>query len=273
MVMSDNPTNVDVEGEVDLGFTSYYDSDKHGNGTTVGGSSPDDDGDESTSTWPSAATPRSELNEDQIRVIEAAANPATDYESCGGLSRDVVPHRSDGYANVVLTDHWPEKHDSLKKSVKDSSRTFERPEPNDAELIAEVRRRLVAGESLREIGNEVGLGRQRISQYAKGVDVAVPERDIDHPPVKWTHPENQWVIDDSAPDTPTQTSLDDEMGTSDGVGDDGSESSDTETPPRTASPTRATPSPTSSDKSYLMVALAFVGGWILRSFIGGDSDE
>jgi len=124
------------EGEpVDL---TYQHLSERSNGQTVAGTTDDDLGEETTDIWPSEAPPREELNETQIAVIEAAADPTREWDSLYELSRSATPDMSEHYASSVLSAHWPAKNDEIRDDASvptngelDYQRTI--PDSSDAD--------------------------------------------------------------------------------------------------------------------------------------------
>lgn len=188
---------------IDLTESYEWTANNNDAGKTVGGSSPDDEGEMNTDYWPSEAPPRRELNEDQIKVVEAAANPTKTFDSLQELSRVAVPERSDAYANLTLRDHWPDGHEKIKKSASETggdhsngqSGGNENNDNNDdsgaGAHVDTIRERLVSGETSDEVSGDFDCTARQIQRIAKNTC----RRDIesDTPPVVYDASEGGWV--------------------------------------------------------------------------------
>lgn len=86
------------------------------NGKTISATNNNDDKEKRVKTisWPRNATPKHELNPDQIEVIEKAVlNPnITNIAKLNRENCSYEKNRSDTYANQVLGAHWPERLDT-----------------------------------------------------------------------------------------------------------------------------------------------------------------
>jgi hypothetical protein len=171
---------VDVDGEVDAGFTSYWPPD--GDGQTVGGTTDDNKGEVTTDNWPEAAPPRDDLNEDQIAVIEAAADPAREWDSLAQLSREVVPHNIERYASKTLRRKWPAGREAALSGGRGD--TTKNKEPMAASWVQEIRQRLLDGETTSALADEHSCSESHIRDVAKGMRDNIPESDVNLPPLK-----------------------------------------------------------------------------------------
>lgn len=197
-----------VEGALDLGFTSYWDSETHGqrdtaadgdstqtmstytdtNGETIGGTTDDDKGDVKTEAWPDAATDPEELNDAQRAVIRAAVmNPEAKYteiNEAAGLADDY----SKAYARVTLQGHWPEFVERRGNTGTETKL------PNSD--IEDVRRRVIFGESASEIADEYDCSKVLVGKKVRGV--SGDDSDSDIPPLEWDNTEQKYVLPDGA---------------------------------------------------------------------------
>jgi len=118
-----NESNVTVKGEVDAGFSSYYDPSKHGtmsNGTTVAASDDGETGSIEFDNWPSEAPDPESLTDKQRKTIEVAVSNPT-------LTTTKIDERvgSTGYANKVLMQKVPEWYNNVFKEHGGSGRNSE----------------------------------------------------------------------------------------------------------------------------------------------------
>lgn len=105
--MSTN-SNVDVEGEIDAGWSSYgVPSQK---GETVAASSDDDKGDVETEFWPSHINP-DDLTDKQRNAIRLALEDPT--RSANEIDELID---SNQYANTILRDKLPEWYEDVFKA-------------------------------------------------------------------------------------------------------------------------------------------------------------
>jgi len=114
--MSDKDTtergNVTVEGEIDAGFGSYWDPEKHGQ--TVDATPKEESGTMNTDFWPDHIDPE-EMTDKQRNVLEIAFQKPT-------LSAVEIDERigSNQYANQILRDKVPEWYEDVFKGKGNS---------------------------------------------------------------------------------------------------------------------------------------------------------
>jgi len=188
------------EGAVDLTYTHLSET----NGETVAGTSADDKGEVSTDTWPDAAPPRDELTDDEIAVIEAAADPTNEWNTVQELKRQVVPDRYRDYAGKVLREYYPEGHKRIKGIDEPSNKV----NLSEQEIKA-FRRRLLNGETTHQVAEDHNIWKQIVSEAARG------ERgpSVNEPPaLTYERGGREWYIDDSED---AQATLSDGADTSD----------------------------------------------------------
>lgn len=125
-----------------------------------------------TIEWPDGATEPDKLNEDQRRVIRAAArNP--DLEKFANIQRIANVDKNESYAAGVLRVHWPEKHKQLTPDQEDLALS-ERD-------VDKVRIGLLNDKGTRWFANHFGVSQNTIHRAAKGmgqynnVDCKTPE--------------------------------------------------------------------------------------------------
>lgn len=169
-------------------------------------------GQESVDFWPGTATPRESLNETQIAVIEAAANPTTEYDSAAELGRQVVPEMSNNYAHKTLWTHWPQcdmvtRSDGKERGDKGAKIAVKRPERVD-----EMRHRLVSGESTADIGEDFNITKDAVLHAVKEKYQGYVELDTETPPVEYTDKEWQFkdVEDEQVEKTEADQMVDEE---------------------------------------------------------------
>jgi hypothetical protein len=223
-------------------------------GKTVGGSSPDDNGTMKTDFWPSEAPPRRELNEDQIKVIEAAANPSQSFETLHDLAERVVPNKSSSYPSYVLRKKWPAGHEKIvgrpnegggDRGGAEVDDEGENAESADIESrIDQVRRRLLDGETTRGVAGDYECSKAKVLRVAKGDHTA--GQNTTTAPLNWDEDRRKWV----RAETP----------------DDRQEPKSESTPDHDAE--RVTPTATGRDtdsrlKTAVAVLVAFVLGWVI----------
>jgi len=104
--------NIEIDGEVNAGWNSYYDPEKHGTmSETVHGTSEDDLHSEETISLPSEVD-TADVTDTQVRIIETAViHPNSSTKEVAELA-DV----SDSYVKNTLRDNCPEWYDTTFKS-------------------------------------------------------------------------------------------------------------------------------------------------------------
>jgi len=146
-----------------------------------------------TIEWPENATPKEELNDDQIAVIRKAARYLT-FENGRKLTRLAVGEkRSDQYANSVLLNHWPERYwgsekdaryqDNVKKG-KDNVRKV-----LDASDVRKARKLALDGWYRKDIAAKLDAAATTVGDCLRGDtwgDVQSP------PPLKYDNKAQKW---------------------------------------------------------------------------------
>jgi len=184
-------SNRKYEGDpIDMTYSHLSES-----GETVGGTSEDDEGNVTTDNWPSAAPPRDELNEDYVKVIEAAADPARSWDSVMALAKDVVPNRAGTYANTVLSVHWPEKYQEMKDDRSTVHNDQNRAALAPDEVVA-ARERVLDGEIPSEVVREYPVKVPTLRHYLRGKKAVDP----DSPPALSYNHEAGWHIQGTEPE-------------------------------------------------------------------------
>lgn len=122
-----------------------------------------------TEDWPEGATPREELNEDQIAVIKTASenqNITTLY----GVTHNAGIDRSDAYANYVLTTHWPEgKQQIMQRGSNDNTRAWAKEKGSKPiEMVETFRKEALNGSTAVEIAEKHGVGATTVKELLKG---------------------------------------------------------------------------------------------------------
>jgi len=202
--------NIDIDGAVDAGWSSYYDADEHApardsatasdGGETVAGSSPADDGDVSTDCWPTALD-RADFTGTQQRVIELLSDPvnrtgkeAAEGAGCHPTTVSQIRSKVRCYADPdEVPFRIPEEPSKTSVSPREYQLYKEREglaevrSWNRHEHTAELRRRLVNGESLRQIAKEFDVSSATLSQNARQEGVSAVDTDV--PPVERVSPD------------------------------------------------------------------------------------
>lgn len=125
--------NVEVRGEIDAGWTSYWDKDEHGN--PVGGSSPDEDGEIATEIIPSGIDPE-DLTDKQRAIVEAVVmNPTASSKTVAEQAGATNQYVSIVVDKLALDVDWAARAESRgdSKGVKFIKATRDDDENTDAE--------------------------------------------------------------------------------------------------------------------------------------------
>lgn len=164
-------------------------------------------GQESVDFWPSSATPREDLNETQIAVIEAYADPTREFETQRELSRKVVPGKSEGYANTVLRDH-------LGKEPTGFNGTPTQPNIDagidDPAIVDKLREELVSGTAAIELARRFDVSDDVVRNAAKAKYEVYDSMDTKHPPVEYT--DKEWQFKDVKGEQAEETEADQMVG-------------------------------------------------------------
>lgn len=117
--------NISVEGEIDAGFSSYYDPEEHGNmAQTVAGTTEDDLNDELTEVLPGDVEPEDLTDKQRTVLEEAVSNP---YQSATAIDEKIG---STQYANKILKQKAPEFYENIFKPRSSGVRT-KQPDETD----------------------------------------------------------------------------------------------------------------------------------------------
>ena len=151
------------------------------NGETVGATD-GQTGSMTTEDWPEGATPKEELNDDEIAVIKTASKNR-DITTLVGVSHAADIDRSESYANYVLKKHWPEGKQQI----------MERDNTRPVEMVETLRREALNGSTSYEIAEKYGIGQSTIPQLLKGQRKNV---DSNIPPLEHSNGNRggEWVI-------------------------------------------------------------------------------
>jgi len=171
-----------------------------GDGETVGGSSPSDEGRVSTDSWPTAvdADP-DELSDATEAVIRAAASPALEWESTAELSRAAAPDKDRTFARAQLAHHWPGALERIKEDPRGGDVSV------TVDDVAEMRSRVLRGQSANGIASDFGLSSNQTLRHIRGET----SLDLNNPPAL-KHTDDGWVVDRSNDDRVADRSNDDE---------------------------------------------------------------
>jgi len=103
-------SNVEIDGEIDASFSSYWDPEKHGQmNKTIGGTTEDDKHDELTEILPSDIDPADLTDKQKTVLEEAVSNP---FQTAGDIDDTIG---STQYANKILKDKAPEFYENVFK--------------------------------------------------------------------------------------------------------------------------------------------------------------
>jgi len=196
--MSDS---IEIDGEVDAGWNSYYDPEEHGQmndkGETVWASDDEQtEGKLTTEWWPSEieADPE-DLKEDQRKVIRYVVFNDVSQMNLREVNSDATPNRSATYANYVLKKYWPEKHAEIRDSqnhTKEDNGPQERVF-NTVEELETVRKQLLSGKTSYDLSDEYGVGRHTIADYAAGRVAEDLREQCEIPPIVWSKTQQEYV--------------------------------------------------------------------------------
>jgi len=144
-------------------------------------------------SWPDGVeASRDELTADAERVILKAATDDA-FASVADLGRAVEyeEEHNDNYANQVLSRHWPKKYEELKKQTPNNQHALAE---ND---VSDIRKRLLNGESSRDVSEDYPVGRDAITAYARGARSVDPD---EPPALEYDSREQEYhVVEGSEP--------------------------------------------------------------------------
>lgn len=153
-------------------------------------------GQESVDFWPSSATPREELNSDQIAVIEAYADPTREFESQRDISRKVTPEKGESYANGVLRYHLGKNRTRVNASPTQPDKEAAIDDPG---LVDKLREGLVAGKTSPKLADRFDLTKDVVLNAAKANYEVYEAMDTELPPVEYTGARDGWEYKDDGP--------------------------------------------------------------------------
>jgi len=212
------------------------------NGKTVGGTTDDDKGEIKTDSWPESAPPKEELNEDQIAVVEAVADPTREWDCMAEICEEVVPDMSDSYVACFLNRSWPEGREKVledgsdtneehvckecgKKFENRTSLTAHKATCNNrrtgkdmpAKEIERIRRGLLDGASTTELSEKFDISKKQVRRLAQGKYDYIPEDDISLPPLTSPGPGSnpKYALPDGYEETDSATQVELTDGSSD----------------------------------------------------------
>ena len=180
------------------------------NGKTIEASDDNaENGNMSTIAWPEGATPKEELSDEQIAVINKAARYRNINSTKKLTALAVGDRRSNSYAGSVLKVHWPERYwvpieettdeeyiNALEASEVDKTeqnqnirRTNDRSKLTE-EDVKEIRVRAKNGEGAAKLAEEFPVGRKSINSAINGDTWAHIE---DYPPLEYDHGKEKYV--------------------------------------------------------------------------------
>ena len=153
------------------------------NGETIDATTEDDKGTMTTEDWPEGATPKEELNEDQIAVIKTAAKHPN-VNSPKQLTELSGVDRSRTYAHSVIKNHWENRYWVNKTSKEVSNPVYK------------MRSMALNGKNTEEIASELGTYKHKVQDAVNGVgDFKDVECDIPRLTYRGSGGHGKWVID------------------------------------------------------------------------------
>ena len=153
------------------------------NGETIDATTEDDKGTMTTKDWPEGATPKEQLNEDQIAVIKTAAK-YPNVNSPKQLTELSGVDRTRSYAHGVIKNHW-------------ENRYWVNEEPKEAlNPVYEMRSMALNGKNTKEIASEFGTYKHKVQDALNGVgDFKDVECEIPQLTYRGSGRRGKWVID------------------------------------------------------------------------------
>jgi len=139
------------------------------NGETISATTDDDTGSMTTEDWPEGATPKEELNDDEIAVIKTASK-SRDITTLVGVSHAADIDRSESYANYVLKKHWPEgKQQIMERGCNDNTRAWANEKGSKPiEMVETFRKEALNGSTAVEIAEKHGVGATTVKELLRG---------------------------------------------------------------------------------------------------------
>ena len=136
----------------------------------------DDDaheGNMETIDWPENATPKEELNDDQIAVIKEAAKYPNINTPTKLTQIAVGDKRAYSYSSSVISTHWPERYwvdDSNDDDENDSGNSglSDSRVKSTPEKVKTVRKRALSGESASKISEDYDASKWTVQGWIKG---------------------------------------------------------------------------------------------------------
>ena len=153
------------------------------NGETIHATTEDDKGNMTTEDWPEGATPKEELNEDQIAVIKTAAKHPN-VNSPKQLTEMSGVDRTRSYAQFVIRHHWKNRY-WLNEEAKEVLNP-----------VYKMRSMALNGKNTEEIASELGTYKHKVQDAVNGVgDFKDVECDIPRLTYRGSGGHGKWVID------------------------------------------------------------------------------
>ena len=152
-------------------------------GETISATTDDDTGSMTTEDWPEGATPKEQLNEDQIAVIKTAAKHPN-VNSPKKLTELSGVDRSRTYAHSVIRNHWEKRY-----WVNEETKEVLNP-------VYKMRSMALNGKNTEEIASEFGTYKHKVQDALNGVgDFKDVECEIPQLTYWGSGGNGKWVID------------------------------------------------------------------------------
>jgi len=150
-----------------------------------------------TIEWPEGATPREELNDNQIAVIEKAAR-YPNIDNGPKLTQLAVGDKFNrSYSNQVLKTHWEDRYWGDWPAMDDRGSPTGHPgsENHTAKLskddVKEIRNRALEGESVCSMAGDYPVQQQSLSKAVTGINWSFVESP---PPLEYDRKKGRYVI-------------------------------------------------------------------------------
>jgi len=157
-------------------------------GKTISATTDDDTGSMTTEDWPEGATPKGELNDDQIAVIKTAAKHAG-VNSPKQLTEMAGVDKSPAYSSSVIQTHWSNRYWVNKEPKEVSKRVYK------------MRSMALNGKNTEQIASEFGTYKHKVQDALNGVgDFKEIECDIPRLTYRGSGGHGAWVIDNGEND-------------------------------------------------------------------------